>query len=192
VESRYLEGYYETLPIGSVYVDDIATPDKYDAQQYITWNGIKQVNMCGELCVCFLLGLSLSEFLTVWKTKAPSLFTRIFGSGRARGTGALELKEMLAVFAQDSRQLTDKTDRYTPHMLAEMKDASIVSVHIDSTTGRLNGGGVLHWVVPVRVWEERCGFGTVNIYNPYPNRLEKYSWAEFVASARSPYGVVML
>jgi hypothetical protein len=88
VDKRYLEDYQEALPKDCVYVADIATPDEFDAQQYVNWNGIKQVNMCGQMCICHLLDsrMTLTNLLTTWKSKSPSLFTRIFGAGRARGT----------------------------------------------------------------------------------------------------------
>lgn len=193
VDSHYVEDYPETLPIGSVYLDDVATKDQYDAKQYVDYGGVKQVNFCGELCVCFLLGLPLSDFLETWKIKSPSLFTRIFGAGRARGTGAGELVEMLETFGQSARQLSDKVDGYySPHRLAGLKDKAIVSVNIDGQTGRLRGSGILHWIVIIDVWESGAGDGTVDLYNPFNNKIERYSYAEFLASARSPYGAVML
>jgi hypothetical protein len=192
MKSIYLEEYKETLPKDSVYIKNIQTKDEFDAQQYIDWNGIKQVNMCGQLCVAYLLGLSLSEYLDVWQIKEPSLWKRIFGQGRARGTGPSELIEMMNIFSVDGRLLSDKIDiAYSPHMLHRLSNSVIVSVRINSLTGRLNGSGILHWVVVTDSLEERSGYGTVRIYNPYPNRIEEYSFTELLASARSPYGVVM-
>jgi hypothetical protein len=96
---------------------------------------------------------------------------------------------MLAVFAQASKELSGV---YTPRMVAGLANKAIVSVHIDGQTGRLNGGGILHWVCIVDTFEDRCGYGMVDVYNPYPNRVERYSYAEFLASARAPYGIVLL
>jgi hypothetical protein len=189
IQSAYLEGYEETLPKDCVDIADIQTATQLDFEQYVIYNGVKQVNMCGELCVCYLRGMKLSELLEIWTVKQPSLFKRIFGAGRARGTGAAELSEILAVFDVPSKQLTAKT--YTPKMLMQIAGNNIVSVNMDAVNGRLRGAGVLHWVVVTEVMPERTGYGFVSVYNPAPNRIERYSWNEFINSARVPYGIVM-
>jgi hypothetical protein len=65
----------------------------------------------------------------------------------------------------------------------------IASVNMDGGTGWLRGSGVLHWVVVTKVIPERNGLGFVEVYNPAMNRIEYYSWQEFINSARMPYGV---
>lgn len=65
----------------------------------------------------------------------------------------------------------------------------ITSVNINSNTDLLRGSGVLHWVVVTKVTAERNGLGFVEVYNTAMNRIECYSWLEFINSARQPYGV---
>jgi len=189
VKSADLEDYIENYPKNCVDIKDIQTPDLSDAEQYVLWDKFKQVNMCGELCVAYLLQISLADLLTKWKIKAPSFFVRVFGTGRARGTGSGELSEMLKLFEVNSVQLSSVLKTYTPGGLALFADKSIVSVNIDAVTGALRGSGVLHWVVPLQVMQERAGMGMVGYYNPFSNRVEICSWREFLASARSPYGI---
>jgi hypothetical protein len=65
----------------------------------------------------------------------------------------------------------------------------IASVNIDSNSGLLRGSGVLHWVTVTKITPERNGLGFVEVYTPAMNRIEVYSWLEFINSARQPYGV---
>lgn len=81
--------------------------------------------------------------------------------------------------------------RYTVSGLKSIAGRAVVSVRMDKWTGRLKPSGVLHWVVVTDVIPERTGYGGVEVYNPFPNRIEAYSWSEFLASAGVPYGVVM-
>jgi hypothetical protein len=187
--SASLEPYVEGYPKDCVDIAAIQTPAKNDAEQYVVWKGLKQYNLCGQLCVAYLLGLPLSQVLEVWEAKQPSFFKRVFGSGVARGTGDGELLDMLTIFGEVATRYTAKS--YTPHALKELAGGVIAGVKIDTGTGRLRGQGAGHWVVVTDVSEERTGYGLVWIYNPFPNRIEVYSWNEFVASARTPYGVTI-
>jgi len=192
-----LENYVEKYPRDCVVIYN-QTPAPNDFEQYFIFNGVKQVNACGELCVAYILGISLQEMLENWQVKAPNFWKRIFGGGKARGTGSGELSEMFDIFAQPSIQLTTalfephiKRNRYTIKGLQRLLEGGsvIASVNMDGATGWLRGSGVLHWVVVTRVIAERNGLGFVEIYNPAMNRIEYYSWQEFINSARQPYGV---
>jgi hypothetical protein len=192
-----LENYMENYPRDCVVIYN-QTPLPNDFEQYFLLNGIKQVNACGELCVAFVLGISLQELLENWQVKVPAFWKRIFSNGRARGTSSGELREMFDIFAQTSLELT--TAIYEPHikrsrytikgMQSLLQTGSVIaSVNIDGNTGLLRGGGVLHWVVVTKITPERNGLGLVELYNPAMNRIECYSWLEFINSARQPYGV---
>ncbi len=192
-----LEDYIENYARDCVVIYN-QTPVPNDFEQYFIFNGIKQVNGCGELCVAFVLGISLQELLENWQVKLPIFWKRIFGGGRARGTGSGELSEMFDIFAQESSQLTTaiyephiKRSRYTIKGMQRLLETGsvIASVNIDGGTGLLRGSGVLHWVVVTKVIAERNGLGFVELYNPAMNRIEYYSWLEFINSARQPYGV---
>lgn len=85
-----LEPYVENLPKDIVKIDN-QTPDKYDFEQFIIKNGIKQTNLCGELACCIALGVTLSGLMDVWEIKAPKLWARIKGSGKFTGTSREDL-----------------------------------------------------------------------------------------------------
>jgi len=197
VHGADLEDYIENFPRDCVVIYN-QTPAPNDFEQYFLFNGIKQVNACGELCVAFVLGVSLQELLENWQIKLPIFWKRIFGGGRARGTSSGELQEMFEIYAQESKQLTTaiyephiKRSRYTIKGMQHLLETGsvIASVNIDSSTGLLRGSGVLHWVAVTKVTAERNGLGFVELYNPAMNRIEVYSWQEFINSARQPYGV---
>ena len=191
VDAAKIESYNENYPRDSVDVKVIQTPDVRDAEQYVLWNSKKQVNMCGEMSVCYLLNISLALMLERWEVAAPSFWRSIFGEGMARGTGESELVKMFDLFEAKADTLQYKYKRYTPDLLSRLTGA-IVGVRMSTATGRLNGGGVGHWVVVTNVKNERVGYGLVYVYNPFPNRIEVYSCAEFLASARVPYGAMIV
>jgi len=189
IKSDCLEPYIENFPKNCVQIEG-QTPNKNDAEQYFVYQGQKQVNACGELCVAYILGEPLAAILATWKVKSPPLWKSIIGQGRMRGTGSGELRNLLEIYDQKPVELSSILKRYTPASLKNWVEHGhvIASCNIDSTNGRLRGAGVLHWVVVTEVLPERQ-WGTVRVYNPYPNRIEEYSWMEFVNSAHQPYGV---
>ncbi len=192
VEARKVETYNENFERDCVYVKDIQTHDLRDAEQYIIWkkeSSLTQVNMCGELSICYLLKIKLSEMLEKWEQDEPSFWRKVFGSGKARGTYAEELVKIFDLFGKQAETLA-KYKSYTPDLLNNLIGA-IVGVKISPRTGRLAGSGAGHWVVVTEVLNERAGYGLVYIYNPFPNRIEVYSYAEFLASAQKPYGAMM-
>lgn len=203
VYEGFLEDYIEGYPRDCVQIDS-QTPNPMDAEQYLTLFGVQQVNMCGELCAAFLLQVPFADFIAKWQRSSPTVVQRIFnlaGSRRAGGTSDADLRFMLNAmnaYEKASVPLTQalrdpilNRSRYTVAGLQSLQGRAICSVHIDSVTGRLRGGGVLHWVVITKVNPERAGYGTVELYNPFPNRIEIYSWKEFLTSAGEPYGVVI-
>lgn len=189
VDSQRIELYIENYAKDCVNIRDIQTPDKQDAEQYVLWKQKRQVNMCGEMSVCYTLNIRLAHLLERWEGTAPPFWKSVFGSGMARGTTAAELVRMYDLFDVKASPLAIK--RYTPETVARMTGA-IVSVKMNPRTGRLASSGVGHWVVVTDTMTERIGYGTVNVYNPYPNRIEVYSWAEFAAAAGTPYGAMVI
>lgn len=196
VYSGWLDEYVESLPANCVDIPN-QTPDKRDAEQYFYWRSVKQVNICGEACAAYIMELNVYEILRVWQIKKPSIFAYILGTGQLRGTTAAQLISLFDAFGWNSRELSaEMTDhiiarpRYTVDCLMRLvnKGHVVASVSINYA-GRLKPTGVLHWVVVTKVERERAGYGFVELYNPYPNRIERYSWEEFIGSARVPQGV---
>ena len=191
VDQKYLERYVHApgLRCDVVAIED-ATPDPNDPKQFIFWKGIKQVNMCGELCVAFLTGKSLREVLTDWEVKLPSFFRRIFSGGKATGTSNADLIALFALHGLHASPLS--LAKYTPGKLEDLfvRNEIIVGVRIN-TAGELRGGHILHWVALTNITLDRKMMGWVTVYNPYNNCEELYSWDEFVKAAGSPYGVLI-
>lgn len=192
----WLEEYIESLPKNCIEIPD-QTPDPRDAEQFFLWLGIRQVNICGEACAAFLLGISLQELLEHWRDQKPSVWRSVFSGSFFRGTSDMEVIGIFEMYAQSATRLTDALrdplqhrTRYTVRGLQRLISTGdvIASVRIDRA-GRLQPSGTLHWVVITGVDPERAGYGWVELYNPYPNRIERYSWNEFISSARVPYGV---
>lgn len=197
VYASLLEPYIE--PGGDSVIIDNQTEDPNDAEQFTMYRGVKQFNLCGELCAAKILGVTLSDLLTHWEAKAPSFFRRVFSKGRATGTGIADLISMFDAYQVDAGPIAPllydtflHRSRYTVTGLLElMRDYDlIVACRIDNT-GYLVPSGVLHWVVVRQVIAERAERGQVCIYNPFSNCPEWYSWREFAASAGAVYGVAV-
>lgn len=194
IDTKYLEPYLHALPYDLVDLSDIETPDNTDAKQYVIWDGAKQVNMCGEICVAYILGMPLSGILANWKVKRLPFYRRIFGSGKASGTTSRDLVELLALADVSASLLESSYKKYSPYMLYNLIQNNwlIVACNIDGGLGYLRGSGVGHWVLVMDVVQDRQGFGWVDVFNPFNNCVERYSWREFLASTRNyPYGVIV-
>ncbi len=61
----------------------------------------------------------------------------------------------------------------------------IAAIRIDSVAGNLGGGRVGHWVVLDKVFPEGINRGWVEIYNPFPNKRQEYSYSEFIKSCEA-------
>lgn len=205
IYAGYLDDFQETLPRGIVVIDN-ATPDKYDAWQFANWFGQKQTNLCGQICAARILGVDLKDVLAEWQQDEPSRFANIFNllsSKKARGTGIGDLQNLFSVFNQIAVPLSDlfkdanipSRANNAPYMPTRTRDVIennhvIASCHIDNA-GVLRTGGTLHWVVLESVQIERWKMGGVQIFNPFMNSVEWYSWREWIASAGYPYGVAI-
>jgi len=193
----YLDVYHDALPYDVVNSPN-RTPNPQDASQYAIFFGRQQYNLCGEFAA--------EDVVERWQKRDARTFERVFrwtSSKAATGTSDGDLMTLFAAFDRSARAITSaladngipsrrKGGVYTPQRLRDLLPAGvIVSCRIDGVTGVLRGAGVLHWVALVDVWLDRYRMGGVDLYNPFMDRVERYSWREFVASARAPYGVVV-
>lgn len=186
VELDYLETYAETLDRFCVDLIGIQTPEENDAQQYIIIDGKKVVNACGMISCAFVLGMSLVDTLKNWGQTYPSHYKYVTTVEKWL-TGANDLIAILQPVQAERLVMR----RYSPSGIKNLLRKAIIAVTINSYTGRLSTKGIRHWVVPVDIFLDRQGYGTIDIYNPFPNRVERYSWNEFIASAGNVNGVII-
>lgn len=194
----YFEPYAEEYPASVVSIQS-PTINPHDAAQYMVWRGKVQYNLCGEICVCYIVQDDLEQMLTKWEAKQINVFKRVFGTGMARGTNAAELNSMLSVYGYEPsisleaglRDPVRQRAVITPGRVANMLNAyrAIVGVKISKSTGNLQPNGILHWVVLEAVIPDGINRGWVELYNPFPNRMQRYSWNEFTQSMGAPYGL---
>ena len=197
--SGFFEPYEEELPQDVVDID-LATPETTDAKQYVLWDGRKKYNFCGEICCTYILDEPLSVVANTWKQKSPNIVARIFDRANVdRGTGVGDLLDLLesngvcdgVKFSEYFKDPVLGRTLFTPWRAKDAVDKGdlIIGVKINKYTGRLQTSGILHWVVLIDVKPEGIDFGFVTIYNPFMNRVEQYSWNEFITSAGNIDGV---
>jgi hypothetical protein len=63
----------------------------------------------------------------------------------------------------------------------------IACVKIDKVTGKLKAQGIGHWVVLDKIQPIGINSGWVEIYNPFPNKRQEYSYDEFIAACSGQY-----
>ena len=194
----YFDDYHELYP-PEVSIP-AATPSQDDGAQYLIYDGRTKYNMCGELCVAYIVGDDTTSLLDKWAAESPSYYGRIYKDYLDRGTGFGDLKNLLEIYDYQDIERLDyalKDDIIgraimTPGRMANLihDNHVIVGVKISNRTGKLQKYGVLHWIVFNSIVMNEMG-GVVEIYNPFPNKKEIYSWDEFKTSVGSPYGLVV-
>lgn len=167
-----------------------ATESQTDAAQYMIWNGVKQYNLCGEFCVAYCMQDeahtdTIDDFLKYWEAKELKWWKTLFNSVRlARTTGIYDLEIMLKSYEANYipwKSIPVKPEDFSSALVDYQL---IVGVHIDHT-GYLVGKGIPHWVVVEAVGVLDKNHAIVDVYNPYTNVLELYSWREFMTSTGS-------
>ena len=195
VQDVYLEDYVDDPDSqGFEVLIPHPTPDSTDAAQYMKWEKPKHVNMCGELCVAFIAGEDIETFLTKWKQMDSTRYDKFVPIDAK--TGPDEVNNMLMVYGYPKEYLTLEkglTDeatgsRKSPGKFQRMLATNylIAAVRIDNIAGNIIGGGkVGHWVVVDKVIADGVDRGWVEIYNPFPNKRQVYSYDEFTRSCNA-------
>lgn len=163
-----------------------ATPETTDAAQFMFYMGRKQYNLCGEFCVAYCMQDeahtdTIDDFLKYWEAHDPRWYRSLFRDKLARTTGVYDLRKMLDSYAAQYYPFSQiKTD---PGLMAlELEQAqAIVGVQIDRG-GYLVGRGIPHWIVLEDITVIDPTHARVEVYNPYTNFIEPYSWREFMTS----------
>ena len=159
--------------------------------QYITVDGIVKHNLCGEFCTAYVAGLSIDSVLNTLKEKSLPYYNMFVKKDLPMGIDSLET--MLKIFSINYERWTSvfSDARYgtiiSPKILGRKlgKAKAIIGVKVDGT-GRLNVNGYTgHWVVLTDcVHTHGCEDGVCDIYNPFWNRFETYSYQELMTSAK--------
>ncbi|MGE5378380.1 MAG: hypothetical protein ACM3XO_25250, partial [Bacteroidota bacterium] len=193
VDELYLDNYNQE----SDYQVSIPnqTPSPYDAQQYMIWDGKAKFNMCGELCVAFVVGDDLGKVLNTWKgSENVQRYNNYVGMDKP--TGIEDLKSILKAYGYNlDTTVSDDVKGFTSVDAGQM--AAMLNTHLLIALVKINKAkyGMLvpkqgsdvneidHWVVVNSVSSK----GTrVQVYNPFSNRLETYSYREFFKSVTGP------
>ncbi len=191
IYDAYLEDYVQKFPNREVKIPN-PTPDPFDAAQYMLVDGRIKRNLCGELCVAFIAGDDIETFLKKWSEASPRYYDWALGQNSDKTIGIDGLESMFAVYGELGPRLHFDEGLRDPYMglkvspgrLKKMLETYylLVAVHIDLITGRLKGDGLIHWVVLDKVTPNGVNTGLVELYNPFPNRREEYSYDEFLRS----------
>lgn len=126
---------------------------------------------------------NIDDFLDYWQAQDLSLYQSLFKNGLARTTGIYDLDRMLEDYDYKTPSLRFGEIPIAPLSVKEMlfEYQAIVGVHIDHT-GYLVGKGIPHWVVLEDITIVDTNHAIVDIYNPFTNSIEPYSWREFMTS----------
>lgn len=165
-----------------------ATSDEKDAAQYMFRHGRKQYNLCGEFCVAYIAQDvahtdNIDDFLDYWQSKNLTLYQSLFKNGLARTTGIYDLERLLGEYDYPLPCLRFSNVPVTPIAIYEMLKnyQAIVGVQIDYT-GYLVGRGIPHWIVIESIEISDSNHAIINIYNPFDNLINPYSWRELMTS----------
>ena len=201
VNNAYLDDYNEKFPNSGVVIPN-PTPNPRDAQQYMLLDGTVRYNMCGELCVAFLVNDNIDAVLAKWKAKSPNAYNSVLAGGKDTGTFVSDMNNMLGAllgeygFGSDPDQTVNFSDRLTipvsaASLLEDLKKMlvthSLVALVTINNSGELIGKEnvrIKHWVVVDRLTQNG---NRVELYNPFPNKREEYSFHEFYGSCRLPW-----
>jgi len=198
VYQGYIEPYISDQE-GVVKIQN-ATATELDANQYLIWKGKTQYNLCGFFCACMVANWDayIEDFLTLLEAKKPSLIQRVFPKWQGKGTAAEDLMSMLTILdiphEKIQKQFFDTVAGRTilsPKRYADILERNkiIYSVRINKQTGKVVKSGTLHWIILLSIEVFDYG-GLFTVYNPFGNRIEKYTYEQIVESGGVPYGVI--
>ena len=195
VYDPYLEEYEEKFADHEVVIAN-PTPDPNDAAQYMLVEGNVKRNMCGELCVAYLMKEDIETFLAKWKVASPGYYKwKLFGANDnpTRADGLDDMLKMYGYPAPNLRFDMGVKDpiigiKVSPGRIKKMLETYwlIAGVRIDKISGRLRGQGIGHWVVVDSVTPNDVNSGWVVVYNPFRNKKQEYSYDEFINAMGIP------
>jgi hypothetical protein len=158
--AQYLKLAYLFASVGDLNYKDY-TDDYYNPHY----------NLCGELAVMEVVGISLEEGLKKFR---DSVSAGILRDMRAQ-TSVTHLETFFEAFGWNSDHSQD--DYSGTRLKAEVSSghSALALVTIDNQQGQVNANGnAAHWV-GIKDIED----GKVRIYNSFTNKIEIYDWEDF-------------
>ncbi|HMX20250.1 MAG TPA: hypothetical protein PKC52_13380, partial [Anaerolineales bacterium] len=187
-----------------------ATKNPNDPAQYLVLGrnskGEEQVkyNLCAEFCVAFVMGVGIKQFLRDWENSAGSLYKWALGGDSDKTSDLSLVKNMLNPYSYSAANgniidfavtligpaFEDKT--LSPGRFQKMLQTHslLAQVVINKNTGKLipnnetkrANGGINHWIVLESATPNGTDGGRVEIYNPFNNQRQEYSYEYFISS----------
>lgn len=194
-----LDDYADRFPESEVFIPN-PTPDEDDAAQYMYLlgeNGEKN-NMCGQLCAAFIIKVDIETFVDDWKVKANNFYKLAIAGNADNATGIDSLVSMFKVAPYNAQPgdvfrfeipmkdpITNRVVVSPGRIENMLKTHYLVAGVRIKPTGKLSGGGLGHWVVLDAITPNgrlSGNGGWVEIYNPFVNKRQEYSYEEFMIS----------
>lgn len=205
VNEVFLDDYVEDFPADEVPIPN-ATPQKTDAAQYMTRHNMVTYNMCGELCVAYIIKheidphTDIDKVLDTWEKSDSKSPFRYSEKTIREGTTSSHLRNMLETYGYTNLgAIQDLSTSITAHkplspenlkfmlethyLLARVKSqfgTSGALAPIDQGSGRDERN---HWIVVDKITHNG---NRVQVYNPYHNKRETYSYNEFFYACTAP------
>lgn len=145
----------------------------------------------------YFKSFSIDTVLEYWKGVQPVLYNSILGGNTNEPTGPDDLITILKAYGYCSKDYSfyrpgsQEFFGYAPGRDAEVIGKThflLAGVNIHGTTGSLQPSGVAHWVVVTKLTPRGNlvggNGGWVELYNPFPNCWEEYSYREFMDAFR--------
>ena len=167
-----------------------ATPNPNDAAQYmyrvVKGGKVINYNLCGEFSVAYCMRDeahtdNIDDFLDYWQAQPISrLQQALVNNGLWRKTGIPDLKMMLDDYGAKYNEMVPPVNAAL--FAALLVDYQlIIGVSIDNT-GYLVGQGIRHWEVVERITVIDDKHSICDLYNPFTNAMEPYTWRELMTS----------
>jgi hypothetical protein len=201
------DGYLEDLQANPNFREaevNIPHPsnDPTDPAQFLMWDSenVVKTNMCGELCVAFIGGDDIETFLKKWEAHDKLYYPWAVKGDSNNPLLWYHIDKMLEVYGHPSPNLKYKDGLTgpgisflsTPGRIKKLLETRFLIAHV-----RIDGSGKLvrvedkpwvgHWVVLDKIIPYGVNRGRVEIYNPYHNKREEYSYADFIKSCAPGY-----
>lgn len=212
VRNSVLEDFADRFSTPEVVIPH-PTPEDDDAAQYMYLPGEegKKRNMCGQLCAAYIMKTDIESFVGNWKVAAKRFYEISIAGRTDNGTGIDSLESMFKASPYNSEPgdvfrfdfaMKDPITGLVVVSPGRMQKALethylVAGVRIkqsDKLTGRLSGQGLGHWVVVDKIFpngRHSGNGGWVEIYNPYPNRRQEYSYDEFIQAFNGYLGLLV-